>query len=254
MQEWNNGGIDISQRANSGFNRTLLSVSAVTPFGVGPEITNAAWRGSWSSLLRPSGRVVAIPGVSFQSRAVGVTHEPEPVPHVRGTDAASRETDRSEGVTFSFQVILYKVEPAKANRSLRLFTKDDVRAVLRDEASPLRPEMAIVGEALLESDFRERLAGRAPRPDPGAIGDTGKSQGVLPDSEACEEVTLGEPSEVSGCDIFDAPFIYFTGRYQALANELPQKRGFVGVELVVIGRHPLGTFFSCSSAFWALAR
>jgi hypothetical protein len=69
----------MSQRECAGFNWPPLSVSAGDPDGVSPEAANWACRGSWSSLERsePSGLtpVVAMPAVSFQSRALGVDHE-----------------------------------------------------------------------------------------------------------------------------------------------------------------------------------
>jgi hypothetical protein len=52
-------------------------------------------------------------------------HEPEPLPNVRCPDARSRQTDRPDGVAFSFQVIANKIEPAVSNRCRNLLTKDD---------------------------------------------------------------------------------------------------------------------------------
>jgi hypothetical protein len=54
---------------------------------------------------------------------VGVGHEPEPLSDMRSPDARSRDTDWREGVTFSFQVILNKVEPPVVNRCFNLLTK-----------------------------------------------------------------------------------------------------------------------------------
>jgi hypothetical protein len=59
------------------------------------------------------------------SFALGVSHEPESLPVVRGTDARSRHTDRPAGVVFAFQVSLNKVEPSVVNRCFNLFSKDD---------------------------------------------------------------------------------------------------------------------------------
>ena len=46
-----------------------------------------------------------IPGVSFQSRAAGVTHPVQSVSNMRRTDARRRERDRPEGVTQGFQLL-----------------------------------------------------------------------------------------------------------------------------------------------------
>ena len=43
--------------------------------GVGHVEAAAICRGNWSSRTRPSSATVAMPGVSFQSRAEGVTHK-----------------------------------------------------------------------------------------------------------------------------------------------------------------------------------
>jgi hypothetical protein len=44
---------------------------------------------------------------------------------MRRPDARSRQTNRPDGVALSFQVSLNKVEPAMADRSFNLLTKDD---------------------------------------------------------------------------------------------------------------------------------
>jgi hypothetical protein len=70
---------------------------------------------------------------------IGVGHEPESLPDVRSPDARSRETDWREGVTFSFQVILNKVEPPVGNRCFNLFTKHDWRSLCPYKMEPMRP-------------------------------------------------------------------------------------------------------------------
>ena len=80
-----------------------------------------------------------MPGESFQSLVVGVTHEEYALSDVRGTDARSRDTSCCEGVIDSFHVSLNKVEPAVPNRCFNLFTKDDRRAALFDKVEPVRP-------------------------------------------------------------------------------------------------------------------
>ena len=72
-------GAPISHALKNGFrfgrDAAELSVGAVDEAESGPG-ASAAWRGSWSTRLRsvPSGFVplVAMPGVSFQSRLLGV--------------------------------------------------------------------------------------------------------------------------------------------------------------------------------------
>jgi hypothetical protein len=49
----------------------------------------------------------------------------EALADVRGADARSAEIDRPDGVTRSFQISLYKVEPHEAVLACNLFTNDD---------------------------------------------------------------------------------------------------------------------------------
>jgi hypothetical protein len=79
----------------------------------------------------------------------GLGHEPHALSDVRRPDTCSRQTCRPAGVTFSLQVIENSVEPPVGNRALNLFAKDRDRATLADEPRPMRPEMSIVGAALL---------------------------------------------------------------------------------------------------------
>jgi hypothetical protein len=66
----------MSQRECAGFNWPQLPVATGEPLGGSPETVNEACRGNWSSRVRsePSGFVPVslIPGVSFQSRPLGV--------------------------------------------------------------------------------------------------------------------------------------------------------------------------------------
>jgi hypothetical protein len=107
--------------------------------------------------------VVAIPGVSFQSRALGVTQplrDPvETLADVGSADARSAEIDRCEGVTRSFHVRVNKVEPSEAVLACNLLTKADRRAALSGEPVEMWPEMSLVGEATSLTGTAEGLAG-----------------------------------------------------------------------------------------------
>ena len=74
-----------------------------------------------------------MPGVSFQSRADGVTHPVESLSDVRRTEARSAGINAPPGVTRSFQVSEYKVEPSKSVLARNLLAKDNDRAVDADE-------------------------------------------------------------------------------------------------------------------------
>ena len=116
------------------------------------------------------GRLVpVIPGVIVPalppSEAEAVGHEPQALTDVRGTDARSWDTDRRAGVTDSFQVVLYKVEPAMLNRCFNLLTKDDWRLALADEVVECGPKMPLVSKPELSACRAERLARSAACPD-----------------------------------------------------------------------------------------
>jgi hypothetical protein len=119
---------------------------------------------------------------------------------VRCPDAASRETDRPDGVAFSFQVIANKIEPSVGNRAFNLLTKDCVRLALLDEAKPRRPKVAGIISPSLGACRTEGLAGAATGPNRSVVIPSGESEGVAPAPDPGEEVALGESSEVGGMD------------------------------------------------------
>jgi len=81
--------------------------------------------------------VISAP-LSFQSLDDGVTHEEQPLPDVRRTDARSAEISRPEGVARSFHVSLYKVEPSEAVFARNLLAKywDSSWLCRSDEVEP----------------------------------------------------------------------------------------------------------------------
>ena len=80
-----------------------------------------------------------MPGVSFQSRADGVTHPVQSLSDVRRAEARSAGIDCPAGVARSFQVSRYKVEPSEAVLACNLLAKDDWRAALFDKPVEVRP-------------------------------------------------------------------------------------------------------------------
>ena len=75
-----------------------------------------------------------MPGVSFQSRALGVVYgtrrgaiegaKIDAVSSVGSTDAASRQLGAPEGIAVRLQVSANIVEPREASRSANLFPKE----------------------------------------------------------------------------------------------------------------------------------
>jgi hypothetical protein len=74
---------------------------------------------------RPFSGTVPTELPSFQSRVVQVGHPVQSLSQVRSADPRSAEIRRPAGVTRSFQISLYKVEPDKAIRPCNLLTHDD---------------------------------------------------------------------------------------------------------------------------------
>lgn len=128
----------------------LPSFAGASDVGVG-HIAAATCRGSWSIRLRPSSRVVVIPGESFQSRADAVTHsaasvgnEPETVTTVGRIDGTSRDNDSPAGVADACQVSMHSVEPVLANRRRNLLSHEDSGPSGTDEAKQVGPQVPVI--------------------------------------------------------------------------------------------------------------
>jgi hypothetical protein len=101
----------------------------------------------------------------LKSRAAGVgqadasfSNPIKPLPDVGRTEARSAGINRPEGVSRSFHVSLYKVEPSKAVFARNLFAKDDCRLALLDEIVEVRPEVPLVIKPCSFACRAERLA------------------------------------------------------------------------------------------------
>lgn len=171
------------------------------------------------------------------SFALGVSHEPQALPVVGSADARSRHTDRPAGVIFAFQVSLNRVEPAVINRCFNLLSKDDWRAALADEIEPVGPEVAVVGGAKSSAGGAKGLARATTCPNRSVIGPSGESEGVAPDADSGEKMTLNISSKVFNSDISNAPFVYVAGRDMPGFNQVPKPLRGKGVYFVVVSSH-----------------
>jgi hypothetical protein len=181
--------------------------------------------------------VVAIPGVSFQSRLLhvgqpascassrslyfpaqpglisitppspspddGVRHPVQPLPDVRRTDAVCAQYNRPAGVAFIFQVCRYSIEPTVSNRALNLLTKDRVRAALPDEPEEIRPQVPFVLLAFPFAGNRERLAGTRTCPNRSSSGPSGKLKRVCPSPDPREEMHSPVSGKLASPDFHD---------------------------------------------------
>jgi hypothetical protein len=201
---------------------SLLPFCAGVPaIGVG-QPARFACRGNWSKRSDPSALGLMSPPVSFQSRVVGVTHPPQSLSDVRGADARSAQIGSPCGVARSFQVSLYKVEPAEAVLARNLLSKDNWRAALCNEPEELWPEVSGVGKAGSLSGCAKRLAGAASGPDWAVVGPPGEAQGVAPDADPGEEVALNVRSKVIWRYINNAPLVHVAWRDVPSRNQVTQ--------------------------------
>jgi len=143
----------------------------------------------------------------FQSLALAVGHEEQPLSLVRSADACSWQICRCAGVSRSFQVSEYSVEPPEASSTRNLLAKEDCRSALADETEPDRPEMTGVGGSGAAAGTTERLARARAGPDIGVVSDASESERGGPSTDASKKVPLSRPSNVSWSQLRDASFI-----------------------------------------------
>ena len=178
-----------------------------------------------------------MPGVSFQSRAAGVTHPVKSVSDVRRTDARRRERDRPEGVTQGFQVSVYKVDPRVSVLACNLLSKDRCRLALFDEVMEGWPQVPLVIKPSSFACRAERLARTGTRPNRSVVTPSGLAQRVGPHTDAGKKVALCEASQIAWEDIFDTSFVNITGCNVTGFNQVAQPLRCPWVNLVVVGGH-----------------
>jgi hypothetical protein len=102
---------------------------------------------------------VSKPSPSCAMLASGVGQPPKPLPDVRRPDARSAQIGGPDSISQCFQVSSYSGEPCAAILARNLFSKDDWRLALVDEAAELRPQVAFVCGSLVLAGGAEGLAG-----------------------------------------------------------------------------------------------
>jgi hypothetical protein len=151
--------------------------------------------------------------------------------------ARSAQIGGPEGIVQLFHVSTYSGEPVAPKVARNLFSKDDWRATLRDEASEFGPDVAAVGFAHLLARCGERLAGTTSGPNGSVNWPADKPEGFAPAPDSGEEMTLPVVGKIVSRDVFDAPSIHRCRRYVSRLNESPQPVGGERVELVEVMRH-----------------
>jgi hypothetical protein len=126
---------------------------------------------------------------------------------VRRTDATSWQIVRLAGVTCSFQVIEYSVEPSPSILARNLLAKEYSRSARSDESEPLGPEVTFVGEAEALAGRGNRLAWTTSTPHVDIVGPACVAERSTPDTETAEEMALSVAGNVCGLEISDRSFI-----------------------------------------------
>lgn len=156
---------------------------------------------------------------------------------MRCRDRASWQYCRPKGVAFALQIIGHGVEPSKPNRSRNLFSKDDCRATLADEAEPIGPQVAIVFEGALLTGGAKRLTGARARPDGAVVAPSCEAQREAPAAETSEEMALCKAAKVSGLNVPDTSIVNDTIGDETFSDQVAQPGDAIRVNLVVVGGH-----------------
>lgn len=159
---------------------------------------------------------------------------PKAVAPVRGVDGTSWDNDRPAGVVDAFQVIQHSVEPCLANRCRNLLSQERSGPAGADEPEKVGPQVPIVILAFSLASDRERLAGRASRPEFSIVGLPSKSGCEGPPADAGEEMALPVSGEVGGLNIGNAPGVDVAWGNQPRGNQVAQPLRGVRFELVVV--------------------
>lgn len=159
---------------------------------------------------------------SFQSLVVvvGQPDEPQSLPDVRSAEARSAGIERPEGVSRTFRVSLYKIEPSEAVLARNLLAKNDWRAALVGKVEERGPQVPLVISPASFACRAERLAGAGARPHRPLVRPPCEPERVTPHADSGEEVVLNKSSKVTWVNILDAPLVDFAGCDMARGNEI----------------------------------
>ena len=174
------------------------------------------------------------------SAAVGVGQpvgakgaEVEPLPDVRGANACRCKIRSPEGVTRSFQLSTYSVEPSECRFARNLLSKDRCRSALFNEPEPVGPEMSFIGYSLSFARDGVRLAWAGARPDLAIVWPACQPERPAPDADPGKKVRLSEAGDVLDTEVDDAPALDNAVGDVAGANEALCPVAGVRIDLVV---------------------
>jgi hypothetical protein len=166
-----------------------------------------------------------------------VGHPEKPLTLVRSTNACRSKIGTRAPVALRFQVKENSVEPCPARRARNLLSKNDWRSALSNEIEPRGPEVSFVVVLSLSARNGERLTGGAPGPNVSPICNPGEPEGMLPDSDPCEEVSLPSTGDVAGLETPDVSVVNSASCKVSCVDEVPQPLCCEGFVFVVEHTH-----------------
>lgn len=169
--------------------------------------------------------------------AVGVGHPEKSLSDVRRADARSAEIESCAGVTRSFQVRLYSVEPSKPILACNLLANNGFRLALLDKPMEVGPKVPLVINPSAFASLGERLAWAASRPDRSVIRPSGQTQSIRPDANSCEEMYLCVIAQFIRGDILNRTCVHDARRNMPGVNQVAQPLRCERIDFVVEGRH-----------------
>jgi hypothetical protein len=138
--------------------------------------------------------------------------------------ACCANINRPAGVSFSFQVSEYSIEPFEGILARNLLANKDDRSADFCDPEQLGPEVSRVVEPFLEPGCREGLARARPAVDADGVLESAKDKCGRPATNAGKEVALVVGFEFFGLDFMDTAGVNDTIGDDFKVNEFAQPR------------------------------
>jgi hypothetical protein len=154
---------------------------------------------------------------------------------MRRSNSASRSNGRPDGVTSTFEVVAYKIEPAVPDGGRNLLSKEHARPAGVNEREPVMPQVPVVRGAFALAGRAERLARAASGPDCGVVRHAGKTQGKAPPADAGKEVALSITAQIVWAHVGDRALVDVAVGNVPRCDEVAEPLRCTGIDLVVVG-------------------
>jgi hypothetical protein len=162
---------------------------------------------------------------------------------MRRPDAVCAQYRRPCGVTFSFQVCEYSIEPPEPNRCFNLLAKDILRSPGFDEAEHFGPEVSSIGGSFTLSGGGEWLTGTRAGPESLGAGVPCELECVGPTSDTGKKMALVEFQKIQWQNVLDTSLVNNSVFDMPSGNEISQPLGGKRIYFVVVSRHAASLLF-----------